>query len=58
LQRAREGREVPVITLLRTIELEIWLRGLLRSTGLEAAASEPLLDLRCDEKRTAIPASS
>jgi asparagine synthase (glutamine-hydrolysing) len=58
LQRAREGQEVPVVTLLRTIELEIWLRGLLRRTGLEPAASEPLLDLRCDEKSTEIPASS
>ena len=58
LQRAREGHEVPVVTLLRTIELEIWLRGLQRSRGLEAAASESLLDLRCDGRNTAIPAAS
>jgi asparagine synthase (glutamine-hydrolysing) len=30
LQRARQGLEVPTVTLLRTIELEIWLRGLRR----------------------------
>jgi|HubBroStandDraft_5_1064220.scaffolds.fasta_scaffold15785_3 asparagine synthase (glutamine-hydrolysing) len=58
LQRAREGHEVPVVTLLRTIELEIWLRGLLRWRGLEAAAAESLIDLRCGERSTALPASS
>ncbi len=30
LQRAREGQEVPIVTLMRTIELEIWLRELRR----------------------------
>jgi asparagine synthase (glutamine-hydrolysing) len=30
LQRAQQGLEVPTVTLLRTIELEIWLRGLQR----------------------------
>ena len=27
LERARQGREVPIVSLMRTIELEIWLRA-------------------------------
>jgi asparagine synthase (glutamine-hydrolysing) len=30
VQRAREGQEVPIVTLMRTIELEIWLREIRR----------------------------
>jgi asparagine synthase (glutamine-hydrolysing) len=40
LQRAREGQEVPIVTLLRTIELEIWLRGLLRCSEWESVGLE------------------
>lgn len=38
LQKARSGQEVPIIPLVRTIELEIWLRSRQRSEPPAAAA--------------------
>jgi asparagine synthase (glutamine-hydrolysing) len=33
IQRAASGHEIPVVTLLRTLDLEFWLRGLTRTKG-------------------------
>jgi asparagine synthase (glutamine-hydrolysing) len=35
VQKAREGQEVPIVTLMRTIELEIWLREMRRCNQLK-----------------------
>jgi asparagine synthase (glutamine-hydrolysing) len=33
LRQAHDGREVPVVTLLRTLGMEVWIRGLLNPEG-------------------------
>src|ERR1700691_2264084 len=40
VQRAREGQEVPIVTLMRTIELEIWLREMRRRNQLRNTCVE------------------
>jgi asparagine synthase (glutamine-hydrolysing) len=40
VQRARKGQEVPIVTLLRTIELEIWLREMRRRNQLKNTCVE------------------
>jgi asparagine synthase (glutamine-hydrolysing) len=40
VQRAREGQEVPIVTLMRTIELEIWLREMRRRNQLKNTCVE------------------
>lgn len=43
LRNAQEGLEVPVVTLLRTLGLEIWLRAVLRSEKSPSARAEWLM---------------
>jgi asparagine synthase (glutamine-hydrolysing) len=45
LERARRGQAVPIIPLMRTIELEIWLRSLQRYQQSEPPAAEAFAEL-------------
>ena len=40
VRRARDGQEIPVVPLMRTLRLEFWLRGLQRRKRLSEEASE------------------
>jgi asparagine synthase (glutamine-hydrolysing) len=39
IESAREGREIPIVTLMRTLELETWLRSLLRAGSTKRMGS-------------------
>lgn len=44
-EKAREGQEVPIVALARTLGLEIWLKGVTKHEKLKAYALRPPLDL-------------
>ena len=50
LRKAREGREVPIVSLLRTIELEVWLRRLQPYQQSSTLPSGCLQNLYYDEQ--------
>lgn len=52
LHRARQGQEVPVVPLLRTIELEVWLRGLRPWTESNARMPKGLRATAYEEEAT------
>jgi asparagine synthase (glutamine-hydrolysing) len=54
LQKARSYQEVPIIPLLRTIELEIWLRSLQRYSQPESPAAEASAELVSQEAETRV----
>jgi asparagine synthase (glutamine-hydrolysing) len=54
LQKARSGQEVPIIPLLRTIELEIWLRSLQQYPQPEPPAAEAFAELVREEAQARV----
>ena len=56
LRQAHEGREVPIVTLLRTLGMEVWLRGLLNPKQRQRATVRALSleeDAKDSQLRTA-----
>jgi asparagine synthase (glutamine-hydrolysing) len=57
LERARVGREIPMIPLLRTIALELWLRNMLRARRLQISDDQTsrIVPARINGESTLIP---